>query len=277
MQATDTVAAGQTSWDRVVVDLAAGQRPAADLPRRLVTGEVPVVVLRGLLPAEAFAENLDRLRPLFGAARTTEYVNGSLTTVGPYLAKYLDDPDGYFAAAKSADALLGDVGFDLGERIRAALREALGLRALEPAREPDGRDYAPFVVRIHADGVRNPLHNDNIMRDAAGTGIVLEGLSHQLSCVVCLQECDGGGELGIYRKPWVPDDERFKIPGGLGYESAVVEGVPGHRFRPAAGDVYLLNPTQYHEIARVSGDTRLTLGFFLGFPDDRLETAVVWG
>jgi hypothetical protein len=274
MQATDTPV-----WDRVVLDLAAGDgaRPDADLVRRLVTGEVPVVVLRGLLPAEAFAENLARLQPLFGTARTTEYVNGSLTTVGPYLAKYLDDPDGYFAAAKEADALLGDVGFDLGERIRAGLRDVLDLRELEPASEPDGRGYAPFVVRIHADGVRNPLHNDNIMRDAAGTGIVLEGLAHQLSCVVCLQECESGGELGIYRRPWEPADERFKIPGGLGYESGVVEGVPGHRFRPAAGDVYLLNPTQYHEIARVSGDTRLTLGFFLGFPDDRLDNALVWG
>jgi hypothetical protein len=234
-------------------------------------------VLRGLLPDALFADNRARLEPLFGTARTTEYVNGSLTTIGPYLAKYLDDPDGYFAAAKEADALLGDVGFNLGERIRAALREVLGLRELEPATEADGRGYAPFVVRIHADGVRNPLHNDNIMRDAAGTGIVLEHLAYQLSCVVCLQECDGGGELGIYRRPWEPADERFKIPGGLGYEHGVVEGAPGHEFKPAAGDVYLLNPTQYHEIARVSGDTRLTLGFFLGFPDERLDTAMVWG
>lgn len=277
MQATDTVVAEATAWDRVVVDLAAGARPNADLLRRLVTGDVPVVVLRGLLPTDAFAENRARLEPLFGTAHTTDYVNGSLTTIGPYLAKYLDDPDGYFAAAKEADALLGSVDFDLGDRIRTALREALGLRELAPASEPDGRAYAPFVVRIHADGVRNPLHNDNIMRDAAGTGIALESLTHQLSCVVCLQECDGGGELGIYRKPWNPADEKFKIPGGLGYESAVVENVPRHKFKPAAGDVYLLNPTQYHEIARVSGDTRLTLGFFLGFPDDRLDTALVWG
>ncbi|MGK5641967.1 2OG-Fe(II)-dependent halogenase WelO5 family protein [Streptomyces sp. URMC 126] len=130
---------------------------------------------------------------------------------------------------------------------------------------------------IHADGVRDPLHNDNIMRDAAGTGIVLADLARQLSCVVCLQECDEGGELRIYRRPWEPQDETFKIDGGLGYDEGVVEGHPGHEFKPQAGDVYVINPMQYHSIEQVSGSDRITMGFFLGFADEKLGSAVVWG
>jgi hypothetical protein len=263
-------------WTRVTVDVAQRQ-PDPVLLADLVDGEVAVLVLRNLLPRHMFADGLDRLRRLFAAASTTTYVNGSLTTVGPYLAKYLSDVAAYFQAAKEASVMLEDVGFELAPRVRSALRAAFGLSSLEPAREPDGREYAESVVRIHADGVSNPLHNDNIMRDAAGTGLVLSELAHQLSCVVCLQECASGGELQMYRRSWTPEDERYKIRGGLGYDERVVAGVPVHEFKPEAGDVYLINPTHYHAIARVEGADRLTMGFFIGLPDDRLDSAVVWG
>ncbi|MCC3766439.1 hypothetical protein [Streptomyces sp. UNOC14_S4] len=269
MSSTDTFA-------RVVID-AATEQPGHELLRKLATGEVAVVVLRNLLPEEAFTKNRERIGELFANASTTSYSNGTLTTIGPYLAKHLSDLDTYFQESKDAQAMLDGVSFDLAERVREGLRKAFGLDSLEPAREPDGREYAASVVRIHADGVRNPLHNDNIMRDAADTGIVLAGLAQQLSCVVCVQECDEGGELRIYRRPWQPEDETFKIEGGLGYDEGVVEGHPGHEFKPQAGDVYVINPMQYHSIERVSGSDRITMGFFLGFADEELGSAVVWG
>ncbi|MGW7001545.1 2OG-Fe(II)-dependent halogenase WelO5 family protein [Streptomyces sp. NPDC054933] len=268
--------ASAETWTRVIVD-ASTARPDSALLQQLAHGEIAVVVLRNLLPAEAFAVNRERIGKLLANASTTEYVNGALTTVGPYLAKYLDRPQGYFEDAEAARAMLDSVEFDLDGQVRSGLREAFGLGSMEPAREPDGREYSPSVVRIHANGVRNPLHNDNIMRDAAGTGIALADLAFQLSCVVCLQECDGGGELRMYQREWKPVDEAHKIPGGLGYDEAVVDGIPCHEFKPQAGDVYLINPTRYHSIERVSGSDRLTMGFFVGFGDDRLKDAVVWG
>jgi hypothetical protein len=264
------------SWSRVVVD-ASTDRPDAGLLRGVADGETAVVVLRNLLPAEVFTDNLDRVSKLFANASTTDYANGSLTTIGPYLAKYLAEPGAYFAEAEKAKAMLDQAGFDLNERVRHALRDAFGLSSMEPAQEPDGRQYAASVVRIHADGVRNPLHNDNIMRDAQDTGLVLSGLAHQLSCVVCIQECDEGGELRTYQRAWEPSDEQYKIAGGLGYDEAVVDGYPCHEFKPQVGDVYLINPTRYHSIERVSGSDRLTMGFFFGFADDTLNSAVVWG
>ncbi|CAM5659769.1 hypothetical protein SALBM311S_09861 [Streptomyces alboniger] len=41
--------------------------------------------------------------------------------------------------------------------------------------------------------------------------------------------------------------------------------------------MYLINPTYYHEIEKVHGATRTTLGFFIGFTDDTLTNAVAWG
>lgn len=266
----------RTTWDRVVCD-ASREVSGGALLSGLVTGEHAVVVLRNLLPADVFALNRKRVLGIFDQARTTAYTNGALTTIGPYLAKYLDRPQDYFVDAAAARRQLGQVGFDLDVEVRRALAAALGLAGIEPAREPNGRTYADSVIRIHADGVSNPLHNDNIMRDAAGTGLVLAGLDHQLSCIVCLQECDSGGELVIYDRTWRPDDERFKTPGTLGYPDDVVAGARQHVFAPQVGDVYLINPTNYHAIRRVAGSTRLTMGFFMGLADADPTSIVVWG
>jgi hypothetical protein len=266
----------RTAWDRIVCD-ALREVPGAELLSGLVRGEHAVVVLKNLLSADLFELNRKRVLDIFDQAHTTAYTNGALTTIGPYLAKYLDRPQDYFADAAAARQLLNGIGFDLDVQVRAALAGALGLTAVEPAREPDGRAYADSVIRIHADGVHNPLHNDNIMRDAAGTGLALAGLDHQLSCIVCLQECDSGGELVIYGRTWQPGDERFKTPGSLGYPDEVVTGAPVHVFTPQVGDVYLINPTNYHAIRRVSGSTRLTMGFFMGLTGDCPTSIVVWG
>ena len=266
----------KTDWNVATVTPAAPPRDKAPL-RALISGDHAVVLLRGLLSASVIDTELSRIKALFHRASTTRYTNGTLTTIGPYLAKYLADTPEYFSAASAATEMLRSAAFHLGANVREALRQTFGLSSLVPAREPDGRRYGESVIRIHADGVRNPLHNDNIMRDAADTGLLVSGLAHQLSCVVCIQECDSGGELKMYGKPWAPSDEAFKIPGGLGYDMKVVSDAPCCTFRPRAGDVYLINPTFYHEIERVGGAARTTLGFFIGFRDESLTDAVVWG
>ncbi len=263
-------------WGRAVYHVERGQTLGTDVVGRLVNGDVSVVVLRDLLPKEVFATNRERIKTQFARASTTRYINGALTTIGPYLARFLSNPDAYFRESKETNDLFREIGFDLGTRVRERLKEVLGLRSFEPAREPDGRIYAESIVRIHADGVRNPLHNDNIMRDAADIGIRVAHLKQQLSCVVCLQECDTGGELYHYRKKWHPDDEVYKIKGGLGYDEEVVRGYACDVFKPQTGDVYLLNPTYYHAIERVGGADRLTMGFFIGLPGNALDEAVVW-
>jgi hypothetical protein len=209
-------------------------------------------------------------------AEVNRYVNGTLTTFGVYLARHLKNPTDYFDRAAHGDILFPRPRTDLRMQVRRLLSDAFALRSLNVAVEPDGRPYASAIVRLHADGVSNPLHNDHIARDAAGTGLVLAGLRHQFSCVVCLQECTLGGELELYRKLWLPADERFKVPAGLGYDEGVVAGCERLTFKPATGDVYVMNPKNYHAIAAVRGAERRTLGFFFGFFEDRCEDSVAW-
>ncbi|MFF0156147.1 hypothetical protein ACFYRY_01210 [Streptomyces sp. NPDC005263] len=267
----------EITWDRHTYDVSGHTALGVEPLRRLSAGETAVIRLHGLLGHEVLEAARRRAHDLLGLASTVNYTNGSLTTVGPYLAAHLQEPDRYFALSASANQRMADAGFDLPTRVRAALRDTFGLRGLEPARERDGRGYGEAVIRLHADGVRNPLHNDHIARDAQSTTWSVADVVRQLSCVVCLQECDSGGELITYAKPWEPDDERWKVPGELGYRSEVVGTVPRHVFRPQTYDVYLINPTYYHEILEVHGVTRTTLGFFIGFTDDTLTNAVAWG
>lgn len=256
---------------------ASGSPPGPEVLQALRDGRIGVVVLKNALDPIALAalqRNIETLRP---EARVKQYANSSLTTFGPYLAAHLADPSSYFAAAAETDRLFPDPALDLRADVRETLRMAFGLRTLDVAREPDGRRYAPAVVRLHADGVANPLHNDLIMRDAIGSGLVLAGLSCQFSCVVCVQECSEGGRLHHYRKPWDPKDERFKVPGNLGYDEAVLSGADHLVFRPEIGDVYVMNPTLYHSIDRVSGIERRTMGFFFGFLESgSLRDALAW-
>jgi hypothetical protein len=262
-------------WDQVncsAEDREIGPR----MLRSLVQSERPVLVMRDVLPPQVLKGGLRLIEEHHESALATRYVNGTLTTIGPYLAGHLAQPDRYFQGARTLDKVFSEPEHDLRRLTRERLQAFFHLRSFTAAQEADGRRYADAVVRIHGDGVRNPLHNDNVMRDAAKTGLSLARLKHQLSCIVCVQECDQGGELILYRRPWRPEDEGFKIQGGLGYDLGVVRGAAREVFRPQTGDVYLINPTNYHEIERVCGRDRITLGFFIGFYDDGLSDAVVW-
>lgn len=263
-------------FDRVVRQVGVDE-VGRSLLRDLINGDVAVVVLRGLLSGEAFARHRERAKALYAEASTTYYANGHLTTIGPYLAKHLADPDVYFTEAARINALTAATSFTVADEVRAGLTEVFELDRIDLATEPDGRQYVGTCVRIHPNGVANPMHNDMIIRDAAGLDLVVARLKHQLSVVICLQECQSGGESKIYAKRWRAEDERFKIKGGLGYDYGVVEDVPAHEFKPQSDDVYIINPTNYHEILRVGGDDRLTVGFFLGFADDNLDSAIAWG
>lgn len=199
--------------------------PDATLMPGLASGKHAIVVLKGLIPDADFARNRDRILRLFDRAVTTSYPNGQLTTVGPYLARFAGDRAAYFADAAQAAATTAEAGIDLARRTRERLAGVLGLASFDPAVQPDGARYADHNIRIYADDVETPLHNDNIMRDMAGDVLTLRTLTSHYSCVMCVQECDAGGHLELYRKTWEPEDERYKIPDGFGYDTAVVSGV----------------------------------------------------
>lgn len=263
-----------SSWKELVYQVG-DPVPGHSALKELRDNQRPAIILKGLLNTPALAAFQGAVDKHRDQAIVSKYPNGTLTTIGPYIARHLKDPEAYFANARATDILFPDPALDLREHVLQQLRQIFDLKSLETATQ-NGRSYAPMIVRLHSHGVNNPLHNDHIMRDAAGTDLILAQLDCQFSCIVCVQECDEGGELVLYRKPWEPEDEKFKTPGNLGYDHGVVAGVEAFQYKPATGDVYLINPTNYHEIYEVRGTERRTLSFFFGFFDKELEQGVIW-
>ncbi|HAU5566671.1 TPA: hypothetical protein JD264_23130 [Serratia fonticola] len=242
----------------------------------IVTARVPLLVLRNFLTPEVREAVVNDLQQCRDQVRVSRYPNGALTTLGPYLAKHTRAPENYFTELRDIQPALPPSLHCLRDQVYNWVKHSLRLESLHTAREPELGDYAGSIVRFHANGVANPLHNDNIVRDAAGSGLAVTNILHQLSCVVCLQECHAGGELRIFNKKWHPVDERFKTPGELGYQTGVIEQSEACEFSPRSGDIYLFNPAFYHEIDRVEGDTRITMGFFFGLTDKKMKHAIAW-
>jgi hypothetical protein len=241
----------------------------------LVDARTAILRLEGFFAPNQLKSLRERIRAKKSLAQVTRYVNGSLTTFGPYLAKHLSDLSHYFENAGEIQRIFGD-DFALDREVRSMICDHFGLEKLESALDIRRGPYAPCIIRIHGNGIANPLHNDNIMRDGAKSGLTVAALTNQLSCVVCIQECTSGGELKHYQKQWEPSDERYKISAGLGYDAQVVAGASSVTFRPQEGDIYLINPTHYHEILTTYGQDRITMGFFFGFTNPGLTTAIAW-
>lgn len=251
-----------------------------DLPnnykQQLLTGEISVLVLRNQVDKSILNQLLNEVKTRHEHVKTSSYNNCALTTFGTYLARHINEPKNYFQAYQEIKPSLPPTADKITGLAYKKLAEILNLESLEVAIDPIHQSYSPYILRIHANGVANPLHNDMIIRDAKGTGLKVEYLASQLSCIVCIQECDQGGYLKHYDKVWHQDDEVYKIKDGLGYQQEVVTGHQSCTFKPQVGDIYVINPTYYHEIDQVQGNDRVTLGFFFGFMDDCENKAIAW-
>jgi hypothetical protein len=275
---TSIVRETAAEWEPVVEW--AGDRPYRHVdPRDLLNGTIPLVVLRGFLNDDALDAANVAIDLYRDTAEVRRFPNGTLTTIGPWLLKYLDDLDPYFATARTTEDVLTSGGAgDPGRAVRRAIQELFGLRRVRVPLGPGGQPYADKVIRIHAPGVDNPLHNDKVGRDTRELAqLDIRRVTRQLSAVLSVQECNGG-VLTIWRKCWEPADEAFKLRGALGYDSGVVRGCASIDFHPRAGDLYLFCPEHYHAISRVEpGPERRTIGQFVGFIDEhRLDEALVW-
>ena len=127
-------------------------------------------------------------------AAVTRYPNGSLTTYGPYLARYLTSTDAYFARADATDRLFHNPALDLRTQVRETLSQAFAMQSFEVAHEPGVRRYArqsfdstaparteschgrrldPHIRPLILDGSRDPSKTSCLMSDRAAEKMVM--------------------------------------------------------------------------------------------------------
>lgn len=249
--------------------------------RDLISGAIPMVILRGFISEWLLAGANHAIEGHKAEIEVKKFANGRLSTIGPWLMKYLNaDMDAYYARAGGVERVLGAGGAScLPSLVRGALQRVLGFESLSVPRSADGRSYAPSVIRVHGPGIDNPLHNDKVSRDTFDRpDIAVRNVEYQLSAVVGLQECaPDTGVLRIWAKRWESQDEAHKRPGALGYFDDVVGDAQFFDYSPVRGDMYVFFPEHYHAISRVGdGPERRTLGQFIGLPSLQSRDAMVW-
>lgn len=238
----------------------------------LLSGEIPMMIFREFYERRMCRKVVERIKkhdPLV-------FQNGKLAHIGPFLMAHATEKEKYFEAASEARMIFEDI-FCAAVNPLPQIYEVVGAmlpgHSVSVAHEFQD-DYSPAVIRIHEKGGSVPLHKDNVCYE--GKEYALSGIDRQLSCVLHLQESEGGGELVVYDRVWKKADEQFRSP-SFGYLPDLVCTSRSCRAPGiGAGDLVIINPRHYHEVTRITGDTpRITLGMFLGF-SDRDSKIVAW-
>ncbi|MFG3282499.1 putative 2OG-Fe(II) oxygenase [Streptomyces sp. NPDC048111] len=143
------------------------------------------------------------------------------------------------------------------ERVRAAWGGPM-----EPA-SCDGRAMYAGMIRETTGGMK--MHWDEIARELPGA--LDEPVIAQIGLNWYLSVPEAGGQTQIFRRRWLPGDERARD--GYGYAEELARDEPSVTVRPEAGDVVMFDPRNYHAVRGNEGPgRRVALSFFMGVGAD---------
>lgn len=230
--------------------------------RALFENRIPMIRIPGMANLEECA----RFSEVVQTAPFILYENFSppIARVGPaQFEAALRGKGHYFEQVAEASAtrarLCSAAGFDPLERLFRILREQAAL-PLRLAEEPDG--YGPyFVGMLRHIQEYNRLHLDYGPND--GPDWTIGRVDAQLAWNFYFCAPSNSGACVVYNKPWIPADERFKVPDAPGYYESLVAGCQSKRMQPRPGDAILFNCRNFHEIEQASS-TRISMSAFVG-------------
>ena len=228
----------------------------------LISGETPAIIFKHFYDKDYCKSITKKILDIPAA----KFQNGKLTHIGPFLMSYATKKRDYFEQAQATrskfDLIFGDKQIPT-TRIFKMLKMVFPESEISLAKE-SGKDFSPFVIRIHESGKSIPIHKDHVGYE--GKEYCISNIDNQLSCVLHLQESETGGDLIIYKKNWTKADEKFRNV-DFGYSSELVNSEKSCKIKNVEqGDLVLINPIQFHEVTKIQGtSSRITLGMFLGF------------
>jgi len=244
----------------------------------LATGYTPAVIVRGAYPTDACRAVVRRL---YEGGCVVERPDGAYDAVGTSLVNSGADPEAFFRSAAETHALFDRLFTGLEhpvERFYSLLGALEPDRRVQTAHEPDGRRYGPGIFRLYPAGKGHDPHFDSISRREGWSHYAAAGFLYQFAAVLCLQAADAGGDAGeclLYRRFWSPELQPVLDDGGF-RRLAAEQGVERAQIRLEAGDFYVFNPLNIHEVPHITGATpRIVLAAFLGYSRER-EEVYVW-
>jgi len=267
-----------------IVDLDAAELAGSNAIEAMYDDELDVVLLRNVFPREPLAEvgrrlaagegGLDWLRPNPAELEGEDiWVLGIPLTPsgtaprGPAIGDYLDSADAYRAPVES----LFGAGFAPRAAFEGALGRIAGGRPVELPRRADGRAYAPYTVRLLAEGQGIGVHHDYHFGLPAYAELTA-GLDKatSLSFFAPLAVPQAGGELFVYALT-LANPDKPELPNGRWDPDAIAGRYHHLELIPQVGDLIVFASGRcLHRVAPTVGATpRITMGGFLAFDGAR--------
>ncbi|MEZ6060979.1 MAG: hypothetical protein R3C19_11505 [Planctomycetaceae bacterium] len=278
----------------------------------LAAGDVPAVVIRSAFAADSCRELVGRLvdrgllydpaqpvpdqfvraaipegyfREGRSQAAAAAWDAGAATDrrridIGTSLGYRGSDPEEFFAHARDTHALFADLFADGDNPIRTlyeSLQRLSPEKQVTTAREPDGREYGPAIIRAHYGGYTYAPHFDSVRLREKREGYAVHDFEHQFAGVLVLQNTQDGdrsAQCVLHRCLWQPDVDPY-LQAGTFHEYASRTGIANVRVVLEPGDLYFFNTRCIHEVPGVAGRLpRIVVATFIGYSSDRNDIFV---
>ncbi|KAI0861118.1 hypothetical protein F4860DRAFT_179136 [Xylaria cubensis] len=254
----------------------------------LFSGVVPAIVEKQFLSQEECTKMMEVLMSHKQSVYDVNNVWPRVGRVGISQTDFVNDKESYFGGVEEANALLDkwkkQLDIDVVKRVMLSLSKVSGM-AVRPAREEE-RDYFVGVVRAIDAGIQ--IHAD--FAPFEGNGWEIGRIVAQMSWNILLNPIPGGDTF-IYDRQWqAPEDDltwRKDFP-KYAYHPHIVDGRPLKVVKPTPGDLYWINPRNFHEVKAcdISKDvtqqqppTRYTVSSFAGLipaHGSKPDTIILW-
>jgi hypothetical protein len=141
------------------------------------------------------------------------------------------------------------------------------------AREPGMGNAEYFSGIIRAMKSKSTTHFDYAPHQLPGWWV--SNMEVQYSIVIYLQMPEFGGELTIYNRQWILDDEEHnhdkREKGPMGFDEAFLEEIDTISITARPGDIVIFNTKNFHKVEEGGSEkTRLTCNTFVGLSNNKL-------
>jgi len=201
--------------------------------------------------------------------------------IGTSLGNYGDDREFFFGDSAKTHQLFDRLFAERPNPI-AMIYEMLSRlvpgKSVMTAREPDGKQYSPAIIRIHYGGYTYGPHFDSVRNRENRRNYAVYQFDSQFAGVLCMQNTTQNGVSAqgiVHRQFWNPEIDPLLKAGRFG-DYAAEHDVAQVQIDLEPGDLYFFNTGMIHEVPGVAGDLpRIVLATFIGYSDD-IDEIMVW-
>lgn len=191
--------------------------------------------------------------------------------VGTSLGYRGSDPEDFFAHSRQTHALFRELFSGLNDPVRL-LYDRLGSLApgkqVMTAREADGREYGPAIIRAHYGGYTYKPHFDSVRLREERQQYAVYRFENQFAGVLVLQNSVAAAKTAqciLHRCLWEPEVQPH-LEQDTFHEFAAAREIPCVEVALEPGDLYFFNTRLIHEVPGVAGELpRIVLATFIGY------------